>query len=144
MNIVSLYSKFYQVTLFYKLFGCSKANLVALFTRCLSVNYTPSLSVTILENYFKNESPHWKVKPPYQEINPWKKLKNIGNFHQYLWFTHKITLEKDGRNSTKTWFFSFAAFKITQEKWNSLLGNIILLDQLTLANKLSDVENFMI
>ena len=60
----------------------------------------------------KPPSPQLKTKPPsplknkapLQETIPRKSTRKIGNCHQYLCFTYKATLEKDGRNSTKTWF----------------------------------------
>ena len=66
-------------------------------------------------------SPHLKMKSPpsekqtpppaplkseafFQKIIPRKKPWKIGNCHWYLCFNHSATLEKSGRNSTRTWF----------------------------------------
>ena len=61
---------------------------------------------------------HWKMKPipptekqiptnekwsPFQEMVARKRTRKIGNCIN-LCFTHKITLEEDGRNSTRMWF----------------------------------------
>ena len=67
-----------------------------------------------IKTYVPHGALHWKMKPipPTEKQTPtnekWSpfqepRTRKIGNCIN-LCFTHKITLEEDGRNSTKTWF----------------------------------------
>ena len=73
---------------------------------------------------------HWKMKPipptekqtptnekwsPFQEMVRRKRTRKIGNCIN-LCFTHKITLGKDGRNSTKMWFSHLKHSKCLKKK----------------------------
>ena len=44
----------------------------------------------------------------------WKKTPKIRNCHWYLCFSHKISLEKDGRNSTSMWFSHLGHSKVKE------------------------------
>ena len=71
-----------------------------------------------IKTYVPHGALHWKMKPipptekqtptnekwsPFQEMVRRKRTRKIGNCIN-LCFTHKITLEEDGRNSTRMWF----------------------------------------
>ena len=70
-------------------------------------------------------SPHLKMKPPIWETN--SKLKSEAPFQEMIprkkpqiidIFNHKTTLEKDGRNSTRMWFYHLEQSRFCG-KWNS-------------------------
>ena len=57
-----------------------------------------------------------KSEAPFQTTIPRKKNKNNRKLPLILCFTHKRTLEKDGRNSTKTWFSHFEHSKFCRKR----------------------------
>ena len=79
-----------------------------------------------IKTYVPHGALHWKMKPipPTEKQTPtnekWSpfqepRTRKIGNCIN-LCFTHKITLEEDGRNSTKMWFFHLKHSKFLKMK----------------------------
>ena len=86
--------------------------------------------------------PHWKMKSPQPKNKP-QPLKSEAPFRKWflekeseksetvinLYFTHKITLEKDGRNSTKIWFSHLKHSKFLTRKKLSLMKKLTNINQ---------------
>ena len=88
----------------------------------------PSLTMKLTSPQLKNNLP--------LKMIPRKKKTKIKLSNIYLCFNHKITLAKDCKNSTRTWF--------SQLEYSEFCNCESLLEKIYVANKLCEVEKISI
>ena len=85
--------------------------------------------------YNEAHLPPTEKQPPIENDSEKKKTKiKLSNI--YLCFNHKITLAKDCKNSTRTWF--------SQLEYSEFCNCESLLEKIYVANKLCEVEKISI
>ena len=95
-----------------------------------------------LENNSLSPNFPLKSEAPFLERILRKKTQKFGNCHYYLYFNHKITSEKDRRNSTKMWFLTW---RIKNFVWKvkQFVGKYYITWLIDLVNNLYVVEKLL-